>query len=279
MDKTQPVLKCPVCSQPLDNTDFGLACAAPHTFDRAKQGYVNLLMSNHKRSRSPGDDKEMVTARTRFLDLQRYQPLIEAVIHCADKFWPDVQSWVDLGCGEGWYTQRLNEHLDFAKAFGLDISKHAVMAACKRSRQIDWYVASSARTPFMDQSMDAALILFAQLEPQELIRILKPEGSLIIAGAGSDHLLPLRELLYEQVNFNHFDPSTQLAPQFELAYDKEIKFEWIPENDQELYDLLAMTPHNWRVKPEKKEAITELTGKLMTGHFRVQVWELVSSAG
>ncbi|WP_428242176.1 putative RNA methyltransferase [Gynuella sp.] len=279
MNKTQPVLKCPVCSQPLDNTDFGLACAAPHTFDRAKQGYVNLLMSNHKRSRSPGDDKEMVTARTRFLDLQRYQPLIEAIIHCADKFWPDVQSWVDLGCGEGWYTQRLNEHLDSARAFGLDISKHAVMAACKRSKQVDWYVASSARAPFMNQSIDAALILFAQLEPQELIRILKPGGSLIIAGAGSDHLLPLRELLYEQVNFNHFDPSTQLTPQFELAYDKEIKFEWIPENDQELYDLLAMTPHNWRVKPEKKEAITELAGKLMVGHFRVQVWELASNAG
>ena len=279
MDKTQSVLKCPVCSLPLGNTDYGLACATAHTFDRAKQGYVNLLMSNHKRSRSPGDDKEMVIARSRFLDLQRYQPLIEAVIHCADKFWPDVQSWVDLGCGEGWYTQRLSEHLDLAQAFGIDISKQAVMAACKRSKQIGWYVASCARTPFLDQSLDAAMVLFAQIEPKELTRILKPEGSLIVAGAGCDHLLPLRELLYEQVNFNHFDPSNQLNQDFHLAYDKDIKFEWIPESDQELLDLLAMTPHNWRVKPDKKQSITELTGKLMTGHFRVQVWELNSSTG
>lgn len=76
-------------------------CDNGHRFDRAKRGYTNLLLAQHRRSRAPGDDKAMVQARTAFLELGRYQPLADALLDNLDD---EDLPWLDIGCGEGWYT-------------------------------------------------------------------------------------------------------------------------------------------------------------------------------
>ena len=267
------LIQCPVCANPLDINDLGLSCEQGHQFDYSRQGYYNLLLVQHKKSKNPGDDKNMVTARTKFLELKRYQPLADAIQHTCQKFWPDVQSWVDIGCGEGWYTRQVLEKLPGTQGYGLDISKFAVQAACKRSQKITWLVGSANRLPFFSNSMEGALVLFSRIMPDEIIRVLKPGGILITAGTGPDHLIQLRQLLYPEVNQRVFDARDQLPPQFEGLYDKEISFEWIADSEDELNDLLTMTPHHWRISPQQRHRLPELINQTLTGQFRLQAWE------
>ncbi|MER2103811.1 MAG: putative RNA methyltransferase, partial [Pseudomonas atacamensis] len=42
------MLACPICSEPLNAVDNGVVCPAGHRFDRARQGYLNLLPLQHK---------------------------------------------------------------------------------------------------------------------------------------------------------------------------------------------------------------------------------------
>lgn len=273
-DQTVNIIQCPVCNNSLNPAENGLICCENHQFDQAKQGYINLLLPQFKNSRNPGDDKGMVEARSRFLESGRYAPLSDALNYCVEKFWPDVNQWTDIGCGEGWYTSQIKEHLSDTNGYGVDISKFAIKSASKRNRMINWFVASANRLPFADQSLDAAVIMFAKIIPQELIRCLKPGAILITVGTAKDHLIELREFLYPRVKLTDFNARKILTSEFSELYNKDITFEWIPDSQQELEDLLHMTPHNWRASPQKKEAICEILNHPMTGNFRLQVWEL-----
>ena len=71
---------CPLCHAPLTRAEKTFICPLGHQFDRAKEGYVNLLPVQHKRSRDPGDSAEMMQARRAFLDPGHYQPLRDAVV-------------------------------------------------------------------------------------------------------------------------------------------------------------------------------------------------------
>ena len=263
-----PTLKCPSCDQPLSLTDNTWQCESGHRFDRARRGYTNLLLAQHRRSRSPGDDKAMVQARTAFLDLGRYQPLADELLNkLPDE--PDGD-WLDLGCGEGWYSERFARQLGAERGVGVDISKFAIDAAAKRNKQVTWLVASGARLPLFDESMARLLVLFTRLFTDDIARVLKPGGELIVVGTGENHLMPLREALYEDVRQSGFDAGKFLDARFELIDSEEVQFEWTPEDEQELQNLLTMTPHHWRAKPSAKADIGKLAGKTMPAHFVIQ---------
>ena len=251
-----------------------IACSNGHQFDCSRQGYVNLLLSQYKKTHQPGDNKEMVSARTRFLVRQRYAPLGDLLVQAADRFWPDVATWADIGCGEGWYTRKIKSHLNDTSGFGIDISKYAIQAACKNPHDLSWLVASASRLPFFDNTLDGAMVVMAKIMPDELKRCLKPGAILLTIGTAKDHLIQLREFLYPSVKLTDFDGKTALNDSFTELYSKEVTFEWIPECLDELKDLLAMTPHHWRATPERKEQLHELVNQPMTGHFRLQAWEV-----
>lgn len=91
-------------------SDKSYRCPQGHQFDMAKEGYVNLLPVQHKRSRDPGDSAEMMQARRAFLDAGHYLPLRETVAQMLDDMLPDSASaMLDIGCGEGYYTARFAE--------------------------------------------------------------------------------------------------------------------------------------------------------------------------
>ena len=93
------MLICPICQQPLSALDNGVACPTGHRFDRARQGYLNLLPVQHKNSREPGDNLAMVEARRRFLDAGHYAPLAARLAELAAGYAP--QRWLDIARGEG----------------------------------------------------------------------------------------------------------------------------------------------------------------------------------
>lgn len=88
-------MACPLDGNPLSQSDGVWCCAAGQSFDIARQGYVHLLPVQNKRSRDPGDSKEMVAARQRFLEAGHYRPIAEAVsraVCCACSVFPSTRS-------------------------------------------------------------------------------------------------------------------------------------------------------------------------------------------
>ena len=68
-------LLCPICSEQLNLTDRQYRCPRNHSFDIARQGYVNLLAVQQKHSLNPGDTREQVLSRREFLEAGFYAPL------------------------------------------------------------------------------------------------------------------------------------------------------------------------------------------------------------
>ncbi|MAA63070.1 MAG: rRNA (guanine-N1)-methyltransferase, partial [Idiomarina sp.] len=127
-------LRCPIEHSPLQLVGGSWRCENGHSYDVAKQGYVNLLPVQNKRSKDPGDSKAMVQARREFLDQGYYQPLAQVLADTV--FAQGEQAVLDAGCGEGYYLRYLVEQAeqngtDLCMA-ALDISKWAVQAAAKR---------------------------------------------------------------------------------------------------------------------------------------------------
>lgn len=188
---------CPLCHQPLTQINNSVICPQRHQFDVAKEGYINLLPVQHKRSRDPGDSAEMMQARRAFLDAGHYQPLRDAVINLLrERLDQSATAILDIGCGEGYYTHAFAEALPGVTTFGLDVAKTAIKAAAKRYSQVKFCVASSHRLPFADASMDAVIRIYAPCKAQELARVVKPGGWVVTATPGPHHLMELKGLIY-----------------------------------------------------------------------------------
>lgn len=194
---------CPLCHQPLTQAKNSFVCPGRHQFDVAKEGYVNLMPVQHKRSRDPGDSAEMMQARRAFLDAGHYQPLRDAIMNVlVEKLSAKETAILDIGCGEGYYTHAFADALTGGATFGLDVSKVAIRAAARRYPQVTFCVASSHRLPFADASMDAIIRIYAPCKAQELARVVKTGGWVITATPGPRHLMELKGLIYDDVRLH-----------------------------------------------------------------------------
>ncbi|MEH6577990.1 MAG: methyltransferase domain-containing protein [Amphritea sp.] len=255
-------LSCPVCKSPLNQQDNNLRCANGHSFDAARQGYWNLLLANQKRSKDPGDNAAMVQARRTFLALDYYAPLANSVSQQVAHLLrgrSEAQA-LDMGCGEGYYTHQMQQRLESDSIpiplAGLDISKHAVKAACRLNKSILWIVASGANIPVADHSLDLVSVLFSRLMPEEFGRVIKPGGSLLVAYPGENHLIELRELIYDDVRQSAFNPAEVLGDAFKITDKQTVHYQFELSNQAEIQQLLAMTPHGWRITQTAKDKLS-----------------------
>ncbi|MGF6692737.1 23S rRNA (guanine745-N1)-methyltransferase [Metapseudomonas resinovorans] len=248
------MLICPLCQGALSAHDRGLVCPANHSFDRARQGYYNLLPVQHKKSRDPGDNATMVEARRRFLDGGHYAPLANRLAALAAKY--DPERWLDIGCGEGYYTSQLAMALPATDGYALDISREAVKRACRRTPQLHWLVASMARVPLADGSCQLLASVFSPLDWQEALRLLAPGGGLLRMGPTRGHLLELREKLYDEVrDYDDQKHLAQIPTGMRLAHSETLTYRLHLADSEARADLLAMTPHGWRANAERRAAV------------------------
>ncbi|MCK6737542.1 23S rRNA (guanine(745)-N(1))-methyltransferase [Enterobacter bugandensis] len=264
---------CPLCHASLTRSDKSYACPQGHQFDMAKEGYVNLLPVQHKRSRDPGDSAEMMQARRAFLDAGHYLPLRETVAQMLGDLLPDSASaMLDIGCGEGYYTARFANVVreKGAVTFGLDVSKVAIRAAAKRYAGVTFCVASSHRLPFDNASMDAVIRIYAPCKADELARVVKPGGWVITVTPGPRHLMELKGLIYDEVRL-HAPHSGQLKG-FTLKQEHSVAYE-MNLNGEEAVALLQMTPFAWRAKPEVWDALAARTTFGCQTDFSIHVWQ------
>lgn len=254
---------CPVCGKALSENGGALRCAAGHSFDRAKEGYVNLLLASRMHSKLPGDSKEMVAARNRFLNGGGYAPFAAELARlCAElaRKKGGVLHILDAGCGEGYYDEAIcteleRQGLSFELA-GFDISKAAVRLAAKRKLPgAAFAVASSFAAPVESGWADVVLNIFSPFAGEEFHRCLAPDGTLIYAVPTAEHLMGLKDVLYDEPYEN---PCQQVDyPGFSLAGETRVE-ERITVEGQAIGDLFAMTPYYWKTPAEGSARLARL---------------------
>ena len=265
------LLSCPICSAALlpdtvaTSEDLAAApktlrCSANHCFDRAKQGYWNLLAVQQKKSKDPGDNVQMVTARREFLDLGYYQPLAQAISQQLVALTSDLKQTaniLDMGCGEGYYTVHCQKQLSDHRFIGLDISKHAVKAATQRSKAITWLVASGANMPLDDNSIDIMTVVFSRLMPQAFADKLKKDATLVLVWPTDQHLIELKHAIYTDIKSSKYDPAAELASLFNVDSITPCTFDFTIKTEHDLTALLLMTPHGQKVNEQVRESLTQ----------------------
>jgi 23S rRNA (guanine745-N1)-methyltransferase len=261
---------CPVDGKPLLQEKNSLRCEKNHVFDLAREGYCNLLLVQQKASLDPGDNKEMVAARRRFLDGGYFAPiadhLFEMVVDIA-RAREQEQSLgvVDAGCGEGYFLNQLKElaeksaHSASLELAGCDISKWAVKAAAKRSDKIAWAVAGNRQLPFAPNSVDLILSMFGY-PSWENFRACQPAGGcVLLVDPGGNHLLELRKIIYPEVKPS---PTPQIKEAIDCGYvlerESSLKFPLNLQSLSSIQDLLSMTPHGFRITQKGRDGLVRL---------------------
>lgn len=259
-------LRCPLCHDALA-LEAGVArCLRGHSFDRAREGYFNLLPVQNKNSLDPGDDADMVAARRAFLEAGHYGRFRDTLQGLLAPLRPALL--VDSGCGEGWYTAALARQA--AAIFAFDISKSAMKRAAKRDAAIAWAVASSNDIPLPDAAADALVAIFSPVNTAEAARVLKPGAALLVAAPGEKHLWELREALYEEVRPHQADKwQEELAPQFSFHSEARVQFDIELPDNAAVNQLLKMTPHYWRAAREKRSQVEQLPALTTQADFRI----------
>lgn len=281
---------CPICQAPLQPSPQGFGCSERHQFDKAKEGYVNLLPVQQKKSKNPGDDPKMVQARRAFLAAGHYQFLQQKLIASICEVIEEnthlpIKTIVDSGCGEGYYTNGLSHHLGnylgnhLCEVYGIDIAKTAVRYAAKRAPKerganTQYAVASSHALPFATKSVDILYKVFAPMAEDEVQRVLNPQGYFISVVPGPNHLLQLRERIYSQVNPHQSEPTPQ---GFTRLNTKNEQKRIILDKSEEIQYLCEMTPFAWKLSKQVQNELFNSQKLTMDFDFTINIYQPISA--
>jgi len=277
------VLACPVCDAPLTVGATAATCPQAHAFDRARSGYLNLLLSHQKQSAEPGDSPAMLRSRRAFLRGGYYDQMAAATnTAVVDALAGRHDAHVaDLGCGEGFFAVRLHHTLAAAASpgspapicYGVDISRPGIQMAATFHREITWIVASLHRSPFRPQSLDVALSMFASIDAADALRIVREDGALVTVTPGPDHLDALRILIYSSVTPHPPTPALMAGEtRFEQAASTRVRYPIVVDSSAQIMNLLAMTPYYWNINQATKARIEELSHLELTVDAYVNVF-------
>ena len=198
------IFRCPLCKAELLKQERSFKCEHGHSFDISAEGYVHLLPANKMNSKIPGDSKEMAASRSAFLDKGYYEPLLKELEQTILELSKGEEpAMLDCGCGEGYYTSNIAKELKNrfpkAKIAGFDISRPSVRRAAKRTKEVDFAVASVFDIPVFDESFDILLNVFSPLSIEEYKRVLKDGGYYVYVVPAARHLWQLKAAIYVPV--------------------------------------------------------------------------------
>jgi len=263
---------CPKCALPLSVVGSSAVCPKNHSYDRARAGYFNLLLSAS--GGTHGDNAEMVEARRAFLDTGAYKPLADKVSELLLKY-VSSGAVLDIGCGEGYYTdaiyRALSERDVTVSAF--DVSREACRKAAKRNKDIELAVASAYKMPVRDGSFSGAVNMFSPLALDEIRRALMPGGIFVMAVPGENHLFGLKRATYKTPYKNELS-DTAIAG-FELIDTAHIEYNLELSKNADVRSLFMMTPYAYRTRPEDKERVLSLPSLVTEVEFWVFVYRKI----
>lgn len=239
-----PQILCPVCGGVLTQNEKSYVCSKGHSFDRAKSGYVNLLIS-HQSGSQHGDDREMVRSRRAFLEGGYYELLRAEICKTVLENSGAEVSLLDSGCGECWYTAEVEKTLleagKTADIVGIDISKDALKMGDRRGENLRLAVASAYRLPCGNESCDIILNVFAPFAGEEYLRTLKKGGCLIHVSPDEGHLWELKKAVYDKPYLN--DAPAPAQEGMTLSEEKKLHYRIEIDNKEHIKALFMMTPY------------------------------------
>ena len=267
------IVSCPLCGGALTRAEGRCFCPAGHSFDVAREGYVNLLPVNRRHSKDPGDDKQMVAARTTFLDGGWYEPLRVAVCKLVEATALRAPVLLDAGCGEGWYTAALSRTVAAmgGRTAGVDLSKSAVKRAARRCPDAEIAVASVYHLPVPDGAADIVTDCFSPLAIEEFRRVLRPGGYFLYVVPGPRHLWELKEILYDAPYEN--EEKVEQYPGFSLVKTEETENTFTLRRSEDIAALFHMTPYAWKTPKDGAQRLAALSELTVRAQFRIFVYQ------
>lgn len=265
---------CPICKSELVDNGKSMMCKANHCFDKSKYGYVNLLISQKSSASHHGDDKLMVKARKDFLDKGYYSHLQEALSKIVLKYACDSCVILDAGCGEGYYLSSiftlLDNHSINAKIGGIDISKDALIYASKRERDFSLAVASVFDMPLKNECADIILNVFSPFAKEEYERVLKKGGYLFRVIPLENHLLALKEAIYDKPYKNDVPPDDIYG--FDIVEKAEIKKGIRIDGNEDILSLFMMTPYYYKTGKSDQQKLNTVNYLSVETEFMIIVY-------
>ena len=238
----------------------------------AKFGYVNLAPQIKQ---SANYDKENFQNRQEILEAGFYQAILEGISDLlATK--PSAKTVLDIGCGEGFYSRKLQESHSDKTFYAFDISKDSVQIAAKSEPNwaVNWFVGDLARLPIKDASMDILLDIFSPANYGEFRRVLSKDGILIKVIPTENHLKEIRQMVQDQLtkkDYSNQDIKEHFQEHFSIQ-SSQIASLTKPISAEQRQALLAMTPLLFHVDHTKIDwsQLTEITieAEILVGKVR-----------
>ena len=264
---------CPKCAGPLRAEEGRAVCEKGHSFDRARQGYYNLLLSSS--GGVHGDNRDMVEARRRFLDGGFYLPLRTRLAELALDYTPCGGRLLDAGCGEGYYTAEverlLYERDSTSWVLAFDISKEAVRHTTTRAKRLYTAVASSYAMPIADDSIDTVINVFSPLALDEVGRVLRCGGHFIMVYPDVDHLFGLKKAIYDIPYRNK--PQDTAIDGMTLVLESRVEYDITLDKKEDIKALFGMTPYAYRTSSEGRARVESLESLTTEIRFIIAVYE------
>ena len=252
---------CPICQENLTLVESSLKCNNRHSFDLAKFGYVNLAPQIKQ---SANYDKENFQNRQQILEAGFYQAILEVVSDLLSNS-KNAKTILDIGCGEGFYSRKLQERHPDKTFYAFDISKDSVQIAAKSEPNwaVNWFVGDLARLPIKDASMDILLDIFSPANYGEFRRVLSKDGILIKVIPTENHLKEIRQKVQDQLtnkDYSNQDIKNHFQEHFTILSSQTASLTKTITADQ-LQALLSMTPLLFHIDQTKIDwsQLTEIT--------------------
>ena len=252
---------CPICRENLTLVESSLKCENRHSFDLAKFGYVNLAPQIKQ---SANYDKENFQNRQRILEAGFYQAILEAVSDLLSNS-KNAKTILDIGCGEGFYSRKLQKRHPDKTFYAFDISKDSVQIAAKSEPNwaVNWFVGDLSRLPLQDASMDILLDLFSPANYGEFRRVLSKDGILIKVIPTKNHLKEIRQKVQDQLtkkDYSNQDIKKHFQEHFSIQ-SSQIASLTKSITAEQRQALLSMTPLLFHVNQSKIDwsQLTEIT--------------------
>lgn len=272
MSNNESLFSCPICGESLVKNDKQYKCANNHSFDISRQGYVNLLMSMSSKNKRHGDDKAMIFARKEFLEKGYYDKFADTISKKIDEYLSNIKTptLLDIGCGEGYYTEKVSKN---RSVYGIDISKDAVIAAKKRMPNLNAAIASVFKLPFLDNSFDGMINIFAPISESEFKRVLKRSGILLRGVPLAEHLIELKKSVYDSVYLNK--PFEKELEGFELIDEVRVNYSIFLNNNEDIKRLFMMTPYYYKTGKRDQEKLDHLSNLETTLDFMILIYRKI----
>lgn len=246
----QALLSCPICRKEMTISKLAsLACSNNHTFDVAKQGYVNMVTRPVKSNY----DKDLFKARHEIImTSQLYDSLHHRISKVLNENIMDTSNHnyiFDAGAGEGSHLVKiLNQLTNHLTGVGIDLSKEGIRLAASTHQAI-WFVADLANIPVKNKSFQVILNILSPANYQEFDRVLADDGIMIKVVPGSNYLKELRTVLFskeEKATYNNDKTVSLFKEKYPVVEIENVTYTR-QLTRHELEHFIQMTPLAWNM--------------------------------